>query len=126
MKHPQETTVLLAAGLSRRHGARIRSRVPVRHHPIQGRERGNPIILPYALRALVIEDDVALGCRHQTRSCPELVQEAALLADGFYHDLDTRKAFAAERQPKHRAINEVHSHDPIQISPVLPPFQAER
>lgn len=57
--------------------------------------RGNPILIPSALRARLLEDPHAPGCKKFTRAHPEHVQFHDLPQRGFYADVDTPEAYAA-------------------------------
>ncbi len=63
--------------------------------PHQGTLRGNPIIVPFALREQLLIDQTNPGCGRFTRTYPELVQPIALNEQGFFHDIDTPAAYAA-------------------------------
>lgn len=58
-------------------------------------QRGNPIVVPAALRARLLTDPRNPGCRSFTRQNPEQVQFHDLSAAGFYADIDTPEAYAA-------------------------------
>ncbi|MCG3267839.1 NTP transferase domain-containing protein [Yoonia sp. I 8.24] len=58
-------------------------------------QRGNPIFIPENLRARLLEDPRAPGCKSFTRAHPEQVQFHALPNPGFYADVDTPAAYAA-------------------------------
>ncbi|MDO6589358.1 nucleotidyltransferase family protein [Loktanella sp. D2R18] len=58
-------------------------------------QRGNPILIPTSLRARLLEDPRAPGCKKFTRAYPEQVQFHALPNPGFYADVDTSAAYAA-------------------------------
>ena len=63
--------------------------------PVHGNARGNPIVVPGALRSRLLEDADNPGCRKFTRAHPELVQELTLSSRGYYVDVDTPEAYAA-------------------------------
>lgn len=63
--------------------------------PLWNGQRGNPILIPPALRARLLEDPHAPGCRKFTRTHPEHVQFHDLSQRGFYADVDTPEAYAA-------------------------------
>lgn len=63
--------------------------------PIKGDKRGNPIVIPKALRPRLLEDPDRPGCMRFTRENPDLVQQHALKAHGFYTDVDTADAYQA-------------------------------
>lgn len=66
--------------------------------PKLGAERGNPIVIPRALRPRLTEHPNRPGCMRLTRDAPDLVQFAPLTADGFYADVDTPDDYAALSQ----------------------------
>lgn len=63
--------------------------------PMQGGQRGNPIVVPAALRPRLLADPRSPGCKSFTRAHPEHVQFHALSAPGFYTDVDTPEAYDA-------------------------------
>ncbi|KIC49548.1 nucleotidyltransferase family protein [Tateyamaria sp. ANG-S1] len=63
--------------------------------PKRGINRGNPIIIPRAIRSRLTENSERPGCMRLTRDEPDLVQCAPLTADGFYSDIDTPDDYAA-------------------------------
>ena len=63
--------------------------------PQNAAQRGNPIVIPAALRARLLADPRNPGCRSFTRQNPEQVQFHDLPAAGFYADVDTPEAYAA-------------------------------
>ncbi|WP_299609667.1 nucleotidyltransferase family protein [uncultured Tateyamaria sp.] len=79
--------VLLAA-----HAATDTSRISI---PMVDQQRGNPIVVPGALRDRLLADPRSPGCKKFTRTHPEHVQFHALIAPGFYTDVDTPDAYAA-------------------------------
>lgn len=113
---------LMALRRSHLHHGSDRITVPVRHHPLHGDQRGNPILIPAPLRTRLTKHDVALGYRKLTRTHPELVHAASLMSDGFYRDLDTPEAFVVERLHLSEPIKEVTAHDPIPFSPLETPL----
>ena len=66
--------------------------------PKRGINRGNPIVIPHALRPRLTENPERPGCMSLTRDEPDLVQFAPLLADCFYADVDTPEDYAALTQ----------------------------
>ena len=62
--------------------------------PYRAEQRGNPIVVPRALRPRLTENQERPGCMRFTRDHPELVQFAQLDAPGFYADIDTPSDFA--------------------------------
>ncbi len=104
---PPETDILIGLGdqplltapdlraLLAAHAALDGTRISI---PVHAGRRGNPIVVPAALRARVLEDPKAPGCKKFTRAHPEAVQFHALHAPGFYADVDTPEAYAALSQ----------------------------
>lgn len=58
-------------------------------------QRGNPIILPAALKDEVLERGVAFGCRNLIRDNPALVAPVEMHNPNFIRDIDTREAYRA-------------------------------
>lgn len=65
--------------------------------PVQGTQRGNPIVVPSGLRTRMLQDPERPGCQKFTRSHPELVQHLPLPAPGYYADVDTPADYARYR-----------------------------
>jgi len=67
---------------------------------IPGRDgaRGNPIVIPAALRPPLLENPSAPGCRRFTRDHPELVTMAQTTEPGFFTDIDTRADYLALKE----------------------------
>jgi len=63
--------------------------------PKMGENRGNPVLIPRALRPRLTEHPHRPGCMRVTRDNPDLVQFAPLAAQGFYADVDTPEEYAA-------------------------------
>ncbi len=63
--------------------------------PMLDTQRGNPILVPAALRARLLADPRSPGCKKFTRENPDQVQFHALPAPGFYADIDTPAAYDA-------------------------------
>ena len=63
--------------------------------PYNGSTRGNPIIVPAALRTELLADQVNPGCAKFTRAHPELAQQVPMSQPGFFNDIDTPAAFPA-------------------------------
>lgn len=84
---PEDLHDLLAAHAD---GDPRRISIPVRDH-----RRGNPIVVPGALRGRLLDDPRSPGCKTFTRAHPEHVRFHALAARGFYADMDTPEAYAA-------------------------------
>jgi len=84
---PDNLRALLAAHAD---GDPARISIPM----LRGR-RGNPIIIPPALRARLVADRTSPGCKTFTRAHPEHVQFHELNAAGFYADVDTPEDYNA-------------------------------
>ncbi|MEX0349185.1 MAG: NTP transferase domain-containing protein [Paracoccaceae bacterium] len=67
--------------------------------PVYDGLRGNPIVIPSALRTRLLDNPERPGCMRFTRDHPEHVQFANLAAPGFYTDVDTPDDYAAHAQP---------------------------
>ncbi|MFT4743311.1 MAG: molybdenum cofactor cytidylyltransferase [Yoonia sp.] len=63
--------------------------------PYQDAVRGNPIVVPAAMRARLLADQANPGCGKFTRAHPELAQHIPLTQAGFFNDIDTPTAFKA-------------------------------
>ncbi|KEJ89042.1 nucleotidyltransferase family protein [Sulfitobacter donghicola] len=63
--------------------------------PYQGSTRGNPIIVPAAMRKRLLLDQANPGCGKFTRTHPELAQHHPMTQSGFFNDIDTPAAFEA-------------------------------
>lgn len=63
--------------------------------PYQDSARGNPIVVPSALRTKLLVDQANPGCGKFTRTNPEMVQNIPMSQPGFFNDIDTPNAFAA-------------------------------
>ena len=74
------------------HAHADRTRISI---PMQGTQRGNPIVVPATLRARLLADPRSPGCKKFTRENPDHVQFHALSAPGFYADVDTAEAYDA-------------------------------
>lgn len=88
---PQLTSDDLRA-LIRAHQASDVSKISIPH---RGDQRGNPIILPAAMRIQLLADKNNPGCGKFTRANPDLAQHIPMPQPGFFHDIDTPAAFAA-------------------------------
>jgi len=60
------------------------------------RQRGNPIILPAEAVAGILDGGVKLGCRGLLEKQPDLRFPVEMGSDGYFVDLDTPEAYAAE------------------------------
>lgn len=83
---PQDLKALIAA-----HEAGDSEKITI---PRQGERRGNPVLIPRALRHRLTENPDRPGCMRFTRDHPEHVQAAHLSAPGFYTDIDTPEDYA--------------------------------
>ena len=66
--------------------------------PHQDATRGNPIVVPAAMRAQLLADQANPGCGKFTRAHPELAQHIPMTQAGFFNDIDTPAAFEAFAQ----------------------------
>ena len=66
--------------------------------PHQDATRGNPILVPAAMRARLLADQANPGCGKFTRAHPELAQHIAMTQTGFFNNIDTTAAFEAFEQ----------------------------
>lgn len=82
---PTDLSALIAA-----HAAADTTRISI---PMHGNDRGNPILIPANLRARLLEDPRAPGCKTFTRNNPDHVQFHDLPTRGFYTDVDTPDAY---------------------------------
>ncbi len=83
---PQDLTDLIAA-----HAAGDSGKITIPRHSGQ---RGNPILIPRALRPRLTKNPDRPGCMRFTRDHPDHVQAAHLSAPGFYTDIDTPADYA--------------------------------
>jgi molybdenum cofactor cytidylyltransferase len=63
--------------------------------PERDSTRGNPIVVPNALRPKLLVDKANPGCRSFTQKNPELVQNIPMSKPCFFNDVDTPAAFEA-------------------------------
>lgn len=84
-------TVADLRGLIAAHQAGDSAKISI---PVDGDRRGNPIIVPAALRARLLADPKGPGCKRFTRTHLEHVQNLPMSAPGFYADVDTPEAYA--------------------------------
>lgn len=71
---------------------KINSRITI---PVQGEDRGNPIVVPATLRPRLTENPDRPGCMRFTREHPECVARLPMTSPGFFTDIDTPEAYAA-------------------------------
>jgi CTP:molybdopterin cytidylyltransferase MocA len=67
--------------------------------PISGTARGNPIVLPPAIRTEIATGGPNLGCRAFTEKHPHLVHAFHSDDPAFFTDIDTPADYAALREP---------------------------
>jgi molybdenum cofactor cytidylyltransferase len=73
--------------------------------PFQDSTRGNPIVVPCAMRARLLVNQANPGCGNFTRANPELAQHIPMPQPGFFNDIDTPAAFTAfEQMTSQRAM----------------------
>ncbi|SHH33279.1 molybdenum cofactor cytidylyltransferase [Cognatiyoonia sediminum] len=84
---------------ARRRHAQVKITVPTKNG-----QRGNPIVIPAALRSRLTENPDKPGCIHFTRAHPETVQKVEFSTDGFFTDVDTPQDFAKVLQTKEEAV----------------------
>ena len=68
------------------HRASDQTRITV---PVNGADRGNPLVIPLALKAALLEDKTNPGCRKFTRDNPDKVYPVDLPDPAYFTDLDT-------------------------------------
>jgi molybdenum cofactor cytidylyltransferase len=66
--------------------------------PMSGTTRGNPIVLPRALRTEIAQGGPNLGCRAFTEKHPHLVHAFATDDPAFFTDIDTPADYAALKE----------------------------
>ncbi len=66
--------------------------------------RGNPIVIPSALRGQMLARRTSPGCRRFTRENPHLVQMVETSASGFFADIDTPDDYARLGPPQKIAV----------------------
>jgi len=57
--------------------------------PVNGADRGNPLVIPLALKTALLADKTNPGCRKYTRSNPDKVNPVELPDPAYFTDLDT-------------------------------------
>lgn len=65
--------------------------------PFHAGQRGNPIVIPAALRDRIIAGQTNLGCRHLTRTVPDIVHSYPTPDPAFVTDIDTPQDLARAR-----------------------------
>ncbi len=73
----------------------LQNKGPLITVPVQGNARGNPLIIPHALKPRLLADKNNPGCQKFTRENPELVHFVPASDPAFYHDIDTPKELKA-------------------------------
>lgn len=63
--------------------------------PVSGDLRGNPVLVPKALKQRLINDPRNPGCRRFIQANPDLVQKISVTSAGFFTDMDTPEAYEA-------------------------------
>lgn len=66
--------------------------------PYQDTTRGNPIVVPAAMRDRLLADQANPGCGRFTRAHPELARHIPMTQAGFFNDIDTPAAFEVFRK----------------------------
>lgn len=66
--------------------------------------RGMPVVIPAALRARILAEQIRVGCGALTRDHPELVHLVEMDGEGCFLDLDTPEDVARERARRAEAI----------------------
>ena len=77
------------------HRARLDNLITV---PMQGEERGNPIVRPRSLKAAILSDGTKIGCGSFTRKHPELTAPYLTSELAFFRDVDTPQDLANARE----------------------------
>jgi molybdenum cofactor cytidylyltransferase len=72
--------------LLERHRAGDQTRITI---PVNGAERGNPLLIPLALKPALLADKTNPGCRKFTRDNPEKVHRVETQDPAYFTDLDT-------------------------------------
>ena len=57
--------------------------------PVNGAERGNPLVIPLALKPALLADKTNPGCRKFTRGNPDKVHRVETQDPAYFTDLDT-------------------------------------
>jgi len=71
--------------------------------PMQDGARGNPLIIPHALKPGLLADKGNPGCQKFTRENPKLVHFVPAMDPAFYHDIDTPEELKALLASKENA-----------------------
>ncbi len=66
--------------------------------PILSGKRGNPVVLPIALRDDILAGGVNVGCRNFIDTHPELVRRLDVANPGYRNDFDTPEHFTANQE----------------------------
>ncbi|MDX8347349.1 nucleotidyltransferase family protein [Cognatiyoonia sp. IB215446] len=78
--------------------------------PVHAGQRGNPIIVPRALRHRLTENPARPGCMRFTRDHPEHVQAAELDARGFYADVGYARRLREAVRTRQRGRSMTRTH----------------
>jgi len=57
--------------------------------PVNGTDRGNPLVIPLALKSALLADKANPGCRKFTRDNPDRLNPVEISDPAFFTDLDT-------------------------------------
>lgn len=82
------------------HRASDQTRITI---PVNGTGRGNPLVIPLALKPALLADKTNPGCRKFTRDNPDKVNPVELPDPAYFTDLDTLddlKSFQAGEAPR--------------------------
>jgi molybdenum cofactor cytidylyltransferase len=66
--------------------------------PVKGEARGNPIVMPAALRQHILTSGAKAGCGSFTRQNPDLTHPFHTDARGFFFDIDTPEDLARAQE----------------------------
>ncbi|MGJ8572713.1 MAG: nucleotidyltransferase family protein [Hoeflea sp.] len=68
------------------HRANDQTRITI---PVNGADRGNPLVIPLALKPALLADKTNPGCRNFTRDNPDKVNRVECQDPAYFTDLDT-------------------------------------
>lgn len=74
-----------------------KTRTPKITVPVLDGARGNPLIIPLALRANLLADRQNPGCHKFTRDNPDLLHLVPTSNTAFFHDIDTPEDMAGQK-----------------------------
>ena len=66
--------------------------------PMRNGDRGNPIVLPLALKSKILEGGTQIGCGSFTRKNPFLTRAFETTDPAFFQDVDTPEDLALARK----------------------------